>query len=130
LNKSEFTKSIYLIMAVAILGVMLIGCKKIDPEEVGGETYTANAAGYGGDVTIDLIVAADGKINSIKVDAPKEAPEIGGAAIPIIAKQIIATQSLSIDAVSGATITSTAVLTATENALKEAGIDTESLKNK
>ena len=120
----------FLIMMVAIIGVLLVGCSKDDNSETYGKSYKATAKGYGGDVTVDVTVATDGKINAIKVDAPDESPDKGGVAVPKIAEEIIATQSLSVDAVSGATVTSNAVLSATEKALKDAGVDTEALKNK
>jgi len=116
-------------MFLCIISVFAIGCsKKEDTDKVEGKTYTASAVGYGGDVTVEVTVSEDGTINSINVDAPKETKEVGGAAAPKVAEAIIAEQSLAVDTVAGATITSQAVISATESALKEAGIDTEALK--
>jgi len=102
-----------------------MGCKDKDSDAVDGTTYTGTAQGYEGEVTVKVTVAKDGTINAIDVDAPDETKEVGGAAAPKVAKSIIANQSLAVDTVSGATITSNAVISATEAALKEAGIDTE-----
>ena len=129
LNNNMHMKINCLIIMVAITGVLLVGCSK-DNSDTGGKSYKASAKGYGGDVTVDVTVAADGKINVIKVDASDESPDKGGLAADKIAEEIIATQSLSVDAVSGSTVTSNAVLNATETALKDAGVDTEALKTK
>ncbi len=115
-------------MITAIWGILLNGCNK-DPD-IEGEKYTGSAAGYGGNVSVDITITKDGKINAVKIDAPEEAPNIGGMAAPQIAEQIIKSQSLDIDIVSGATITSTAIINATESALNDGGLDINTFINK
>lgn len=129
MKKNIYKNVIYIITLIALSGVIFMGCKK-EESDIVGKTYKGKAAGYKGDVIVEVTVGDDYKINAINVNAKKEIPEIGGAAAPQVAKQIIAEQSLAVDTISGATMTSLAVITATENALKEAGVDTESLKKK
>lgn len=93
-------------------------------------TYEATEKGFGGDVTVKVTVDKDGKVTAVDVTADSETPDLGGKAAPKIAQDILDHQSLAVDTVSGATITSQAVLAAAEAALSEAGIDVESWKNK
>lgn len=92
-------------------------------------TYTASAAGFGGDVSI-TVVSADGKISSVVAKGDSETPEIGGKAIEelnngalksLVGKEVSAIDVDSVDAVSGATFSSNAVKNALKTALKEAG---------
>jgi fumarate reductase flavoprotein subunit len=126
LKKITYKKLIALLMMVVLSGVMFIGCDTEDEAE--GKSYNGTAAGYSSDVTVEVTVGDDDKITAINVDAKGETPEVGGKAAPTVAESIVEKQSLAVDTVAGATITSNAVITATENALKEAGIDTEALK--
>lgn len=131
MSRNRCSKYFMLISLSCLLGLFLMGCaKEKNTDSVEGTTYTGTAQGYAGEVTVKVTVAKDGTINAIDVNAPDETKEVGGAAAPKIAKAIIADQSLAVDAVAGATITSNAVITATEVALKEAGVDTEALKKK
>ena len=79
-------------------------------------TYTAAAKGMGGDVTVEVVVTAD-EITGVKVVSHKETPGISDLPIEQIPAKIIETQSLAVDTVSGATITSTALLTAVTDCL-------------
>ena len=90
-------------------------------------TYTASAQGKNGDVTVEITVTAD-KIESVKVTKQQETPEYAKAALNSIPEDIVKGQSLNVDAVSGATITSNAILTAAEDCLRQAGGDIDALK--
>ena len=87
-------------------------------------TYTATAKGYASDITVTVIIADNGTIDRIDADASGETENIGQVAAPKICDDVVKNQSLAVDGVSGATYTSTAVLTAIKDALKEAGVDT------
>jgi fumarate reductase flavoprotein subunit len=127
MKSNSIKKITYLLALIIVLGFALTACANDGDADADGKTVSAKAAGYGGDVTVEVTVGGD-KISNVKVDAPKETPEIGGEAAKKIGEEIVSKQSLNIDAVSGATITSNAVLKAAEEALKEAGMDTEALK--
>ncbi len=130
MNNIIIRKMICRILLISLIGLLLPGCKNNDSSDAENKKYSASVAGYGGDVTVEVTATKTGKIGTLRVDASEETPEIGGAAASRMAKTIVAKQSLSIDTVSGATITCNAVLSAAESALKEAGIDTEALKDK
>lgn len=91
-------------------------------------TYTGVSDGFGGSVEA-IVTVTETSIESIQVIADGETGEIGSAAIAEITDSIIKTQSLAIDVVSGATVSSTAVLAAIEDALNQAGADLGYLKD-
>lgn len=82
-------------------------------------TYTAAAEGKGGPVKVEVIFS-EKKIDSVKVIEHKETPEISDDAIKNIPSQIVEKQSLAVDSVSGATITSKAIKDAVTDAVKQA----------
>ncbi len=84
-------------------------------------TYTAEADGFGGKVALELTVGDNGGITNAVITGDGETPDVGGAAIPELANQILAAQSAEIDGVSGATVTSGAVKEALAAAIAEAG---------
>lgn len=73
--------------------------------------------GMGGSVTVEVTVQ-DGKVASITYK-DNETPEIGGAALPELVEQAIASNGF-VDGVSGATMTSTAFQAAVADALAKA----------
>ena len=89
------------------------------------ETYTGSVKSNigAGDVTVTITVE-DGKIIAAEVAGDTETPAIGG--IPIedgtYANAIIDSQGAEIDNVAGATVTTAAVIDATQKALVEAGL--------
>ncbi|MEG2134894.1 MAG: FAD-dependent oxidoreductase [Clostridia bacterium] len=96
-------------------------------------TYTGTANGMKGPVTAEVTVSADA-ITDIKLIDLKETYGIGRGLMEtpdvVIPAQILDGQTLSIDMVSGATITCAAILGAVTDALTQAGADVEALKAK
>lgn len=82
-------------------------------------TYTAVKPGFGGDVTATVSVS-DGKIDAVSLVGDKETRGIGSKAIELLPEQIVAAQSAEIDGIAGATVSSTAALSAVQAALDEA----------
>ena len=108
-----------LLMTALLLNVVVCGAL--------AESYTANAVGNNGRVYVTVQVE-DGKIAGIDVDVNYETPGLGEAAAKKIAEAIVAEQTLVVDAVAGATLSSKAVLTAVEAAITEAGLDVAAYK--
>ncbi len=81
-----------------------------------GETLTATAKGFGGDVTVTLIVDGD-DIVSVTAVGDSETQGIGSNAIAQLPALIADADSADVDGVSGATITSNAIKTAVNAAL-------------
>lgn len=111
---------------ISLMSTFLLSCSNNKKEQV----YSSTAAGYRGDITVNVTITENKTVGTLLVDASTEDPTVGQVAARRIAKTIVAKQSLNIDAISGATKSSDAVLKATEAALEQAGIDTKSLKNK
>lgn len=90
-------------------------------------TYEAEANGVGGAVKVAVTVSEDA-IEKVEVLAHSETPGISDPALERIPAAIVEKQSLAVDTVASATITSKAILTAAETALTAAGADLEALK--
>jgi len=91
--------------------------------------YTASAMGMKGDVTVEVEVD-ETSIKSVKVVDNVDTKGIADAAIEVIPAKIVEGQTLAVDTVSGATMTSFGILRAAEAALKDAGADVSLLKVK
>jgi len=83
-------------------------------------TYSAVAKGFG-NLGVTLTVDESGKISDVQIDAAEETPEIGGAAAETLVQQILDSQSVDIDGVAGATLTSEGVKNALRTILVQAG---------
>lgn len=114
--------------AVAALGgtLALAGCapaSSSDPQNPSSAT-TGMAIGSGmgkhGEFKVEVSVA-DGKIDRITVLDSRETPGMGDVAMEKLTKQIIDNQTLNVDAVTGATLSSMAFTTAVSSALDELG---------
>ncbi|HIT64078.1 MAG TPA: FAD-dependent oxidoreductase [Candidatus Ventrimonas merdavium] len=89
--------------------------------EAGG-TYTGKAAGFHGDITVEITVEGT-KITDIQVVEQTETENIGGEALPTLVEQALKNQTTAVNAVSGATVTSDGFRAALEDAIKNAGLD-------
>lgn len=90
-------------------------------------TYTASAPGLKGDVTVEVTFTADA-LEKVEITDHQETPGIGTNAVDKLPDEIVKTQSLGVDAVAGATITSDAILAAVADCVAQAGGDAEALK--
>ena len=86
------------------------------------QTLTASAPGKVGDVTVQ-VKADDKKIYEVTVTEHSETEGIGTMAVDQLPGQIVEKQTLALDAVSGATVTSDAIRQAVALALQSGGID-------
>lgn len=91
--------------------------------------YSHSAKGNNGDVTIELEIK-DGKAVRAEVVEHEETEGLSDKPIAEIPAWIVENQSLAIDAVSGATNTSNAILEAAALCLEDAGIDAQEWKNR
>lgn len=78
---------------------------------------TASVKGFGGDITVSLIVnPADETISNVTIDGSFETQSRGGKAIEKLTETLNSTGSLDVDTVCGATVTSKAILIAAAKA--------------
>ena len=130
-------KGISLLLGSALLIGMMAGCtNETAPSETPSTapagaytagTYTGTADGNNGPVTVEVTVS-DTAITKVEVTEQAETESIAAPALERIPQAIVDNQSLGIDAVTGATNTSNAILTAVAAAITEAGGDVEALK--
>lgn len=81
-------------------------------------------------VTLAVEFDAQGKILDIKLQESKETPGIADAAFEKLLPGIVEAQSLNLDAIGGATMTSKAIFLALEDAIKNAGFKVEDYQAK
>ena len=91
-------------------------------------TYTGVGTGKNGDVKVEVTFSANA-IDSVKVVEHAETAGISDGAIENVPAAIVEAQSLAVDTVSGATVTSEAILAAVADAVQQAGGDVDALKN-
>lgn len=124
-------KKLGILVLSVLMALSLTACSS-KPETSSGYkagTYTGTAKGRNGDVTVEVKLSATA-IDSVTVTQHTETEGIADPAITKIPASIVEYQSLGVDVITGATITSNAVLEAVGNALKSANVDVEALKAK
>ena len=89
-------------------------------------TYTGVGQGKNGDVTVELQVTG-GKLAAVRVVKHVETPGISDAAMTQFPQRVVDAQSLNVDAVSGATLTSDGIRNAVADAIRKAGGDPAAL---
>ncbi|MBP3428607.1 MAG: FAD-dependent oxidoreductase, partial [Clostridia bacterium] len=109
------------------LGILLAVAMLMTSVVAMADTFEGVGTGMGGELKVAITVE-DGKITAIEVVSHNETAGISDPAFAQIPDAIIANQSLAVDAVAGATMTSNALLTAVEAAAAAAGLDVEALK--
>ena len=117
-------KLLCLLLAFAMLLVSAAAFAEAQPEQslFTPGSYTAEAQGFfvPGKVTVRV---SENEIETVLVDATGETPELGGVAAEKMAMAIMNAQTPNVDSVSGATVTSAAIIAAATDALKQAGAD-------
>ena len=119
-------KKIFSTVLVVLLAMSLFAAAKMSYK---AGTYTAAAKGMNGDVNVTVTFSKTA-IKKIEIGKHGETPGISDAAIKKMPEQILKTQSLAVDTVSGATLTSNAILGAVASAVEQAGGDVDALKTK
>lgn len=125
--KRSFTKKLFSVMLSLLLVMTLFGCQSSDSAvSYKAGTYEATVAGHNGDLTVEVVVS-DTEILEVNILKHMESPSISDAAIERIPVAIVENQSLAVDTISGATVSSKAIINGVTEALKLAGADIEKL---
>lgn len=90
-------------------------------------TYTGVGKGYGGELEATVQVNAAGTLEAIEIAGHNESEEYAQPALDTLPDTIVAQQSLGVDVVAGATLTSRAILAAVADAVAQAGGDAASM---
>lgn len=125
---SKFLKKLICLVLASILAIGLVSCgsssKKLTFKP--GE-YTSVQNGKNGPIEVK-VKFDDHSIVSVEIGKNSETQGISTAAIERIPKEIVEGQTLAVDAVSGASTTTKAILAAVEDCVKQAGGDVDALK--
>ena len=92
-------------------------------------TYEGTGTGLEGPITVEITVEG-GKVTAIKSVEDNETAGVGVKAMEIIADEVVEFQSLAIDNVTGATISSAAMKTAIGKAIEAAGGNVDEWKDR
>ena len=124
-------KGISITLCLLMMVTMVTGCAKDSPDTTQGAykpgTYTATEQGHNGPVTVSVTFDAN-SITAVNIDEHSETPGVSDPAIERIPKSVVDGQTLAVDTVSGATMTSVAILTAVEDCVTQAGGNVTALK--
>jgi urocanate reductase len=134
-------KRILALILILYFVLTFSGCGKTETETIKPEeevkeeavisftpgTYTGKGVGFSGEVVIDVTFSEDA-ITDIKLVSSMETDHVGTPAFDIMFEAIKTHTSTGVDAVSGATLTSNAVLRAVEDAAAQAGCDKNNLR--
>ena len=117
-------KLLCLLLTFAMLLVSATAFAEAQPEEslFTPGSYTGEAQGIFVPVKVTVRVSETG-IETVLIDATGETPELGGVAAEKMAMAIMTAQTPNVDTVSGATVTSNAIIAAATSALEQAGAD-------
>ena len=130
MRKSMQLKAVAFAAAAALMGVSGLAsaseAAQTAPSTFKPGTYTAQVNGHNAPLTVQVTV---GKNRIEKIDYSKnlETIGVGRVALDIVSKKILDHQSVGVDAVTGATISSFALMQGVKDCLKQAGGDMTAL---
>lgn len=126
----KLIKKLSSLLLIATMAISLVACGNATEASklsfTPGE-YTATSAGKNGDVAVKVIFD-ETSIVSVEITESGETEGIADTAIERITDAIVEGQTLVVDAVSGASLTSGAILSAVEDCVVQAGGNVEMLK--
>lgn len=108
------------LMLSAMMAFSLVACSS-STKTVSGD-YTGTAKGMGGDVTV-TVTLKDSAITDVKAEGKDETEGIGTKALEKLPGEMVDGNTVNVDAVSGATVTSNAIMEAAKAALESAGLN-------
>ena len=121
-------KKLISLAASAMLIFTMAGCKS-DSTTFKAGTYEGTAKGFAGEIKLEVILS-DEAITEVNILENSETDGIGSKALETLPSEIVATQSVDVDVVAGATVSSNAIIEAVTAALKTAGVDASKLVKK
>lgn len=106
-----------------VLVISLGGCSKNESSGIFSKpgTYSSTAKGINGDIVVTVEFDSE-RIKDIQIESDETAA-IGVSAMDKLKQQVLDNQSIAVDTVAGATISSTAFIEALKDCVKQAGGD-------
>ena len=124
--KGEFSMkrffSVVLVLCLLLCSVSALAQTAFTPG-----VYTGQAQGKMGLVTVEVTLTEDA-VESVAVVSHEETAGLSDPAIESIPAAIVENQSLAVDTVAGATMTSEAIIAAVADCIKQAGGDVDALQ--
>ena len=105
-----------------LLSAAMLASVTAFPAAAAEVTGTGTAQGIDGPITVEVTVDGD-KITKVEITEQNETQGIGSVAVEQFPDEIVKTQNIDIDNISGATVTSTGIKDAVKAALEDAGVD-------
>lgn len=115
-----------LIVLLSLLMVFSVTACSSNKDNSNAQKFTGSSVGMQGQVTVEMTVE-DGKILSVEVIESSETHSLTHVAVDRIPAQMVEHQTTKVDAVTGATLTSNAIMRAASNAAESAGLDMDAL---
>ncbi len=115
-------------VAAASLGLLATGCSTTQtaPSTFTPGTYTAKVTGHNAPMTVKVTVSKH-RIEAIDTSDNLETIGVGKVALELMKDKILKNQSLGVDVITGASISSLALKTGVEECLEKAGGDMDAL---
>ena len=118
-------KKLTKVLIAGLLAISMTACSNTN--KASSQTLEGSAQGFSSEIKVAVTVDDGNVISAIEVLESAETDGIGEKALPVMVEKVVGANSLDVDAVSGATVTSTAFLAAVENALSNGGISKDDL---
>lgn len=120
-------KRVLALILCAAMSMSVVGCGSTSSSDSGipDGTYTGEGTGKGGKIVVELTMK-DSKISDIKVVEHGETPGYADA-LEKMSAEMITKNTLEVDMVSGATLSSTGILEAVKDAFNKTGASTDKL---
>ena len=118
----KILKHLTSLMLAATLMTLPVGVGALAEENGVSGVFSGEGTGYGGTIAVNVTLE-NSAITGIEVTSSNETQGIGTVAIDKLIPEIIETQSVALDAVSGATRASEGLLAAVTAALESSGAD-------
>lgn len=117
-------RNLSLLIALLMVLTLFTGCGNGGEGAAEGTSKTVEGigSGYGGEILVEVEIQGK-EINGITILEHQESDGISDMALEEMPEKITEAQSLSVDTVSGATLTSEGILEAVAAALEEAGLN-------
>lgn len=101
--------------------MLLSGCtadkKEINRNYIAG-TYQGSAEGFGGKLDVEVTLSED-KIEKVEIKSHEETEGVGSKAVEALPSQFVSKNSVDVDTVTGATMSSKAIIAAVKDAMKD-----------
>jgi len=92
------------------------------------QVFTGLGHGHNGDVKVDVVFGEDGSIEEVTLAEQAETPHIAQIALDSVPGWIVEYNSVAVDTVAGATMTSRAIINGVRDAISQAGYDEANYK--